>query len=137
VSLTPGTTVDAELVFFPSAWPLRALVKERYGTSESQATKWPHKTIADANTFAADALIVNPWIERLPFAFESVTPARRSHGWIIRDEAGSALPLDITERNAWVLNSLSGGRPVSLAGEWDGAAFAPLSVQAEGRFLRL
>src|SRR4029434_7811224 len=32
VSLVPGTTLDAELVFFPSAWPLRALVKERHGS---------------------------------------------------------------------------------------------------------
>ncbi len=30
VSLVPGTGIDAELVFFPSSWPLRALVKERH-----------------------------------------------------------------------------------------------------------
>ena len=137
MSLMPGTTVDAELAFFPSAWPLRALVKHRHGTVESPAHRWPHRTVAEANAFAAEALTMNPWIERLAFAFEAVTPVRRSHGWVVRDEAGHALALDIAAAKAWVLCSLSGGKPVSLAGEWDGETLAPLSVWAEGRFLRL
>ena len=137
MSLVPGTTMDAELVFFPSAWPLRALVKQRHGAVESPALRWPHRTIAEANAFAAQALAASPWLERLAFALEAVTPVRRSHGWVVRDEAGHMLPLAITDTKAWVLCSLSGGRAVSLAGEWDGERFAPLSVWAEGRFLRL
>jgi len=137
MSLTPGTTVEAELAFFPSAWPLRAMVKQRHGTSESQVAEWPHQTIAGANAYAAEAFTANPWTERLPFAFASVWPVRRGPGWIIRDEGGSALALDLAEAKAWVLYSLSGGKPVSVAGEWDGEAFSPLSVRAEGRFMRL
>ena len=31
-SLVPGMALDAELVFFPSAYPLRALIKQRHAT---------------------------------------------------------------------------------------------------------
>jgi hypothetical protein len=31
VTLPPGALIDAELVYFPSAWPMRALVKQRNG----------------------------------------------------------------------------------------------------------
>ena len=137
VSLVPGTTLDAELVFFPSAWPLRALVKQRHGPPESTIPKLPHETIAAANAFAAEALTRNPWTERVPFAFPAVTPVRRARGWVIRDAAGHALPLNVSEARAWMLYALSGGHPVSVAGEWDGEEFTPLSVRAEGRFLRV
>lgn len=137
VSLVPGTTVDAELVFFPSAWPLRALVKQRHGSSETVAPSLPQRTIAEAIAFAAAAVAANPWLERVPFGFTAVTPLPRAHGWVIRDAASQALPLDVSEPKAWILYSLSGAKPVSLAGEWDGEEFTPLSVWVEGRFLRV
>lgn len=137
VSLVPGTTLDAELVFFPAAWPLRALVKQRLGSPESIAPVLPHENIAAANAFAAEALATNPWIERVPFGFTTVTPVNRVQGWIIRDSAGYGLPLNISEARAWILYSLSGGHPIALAGEWDGEKLTTLSVWAEGRFLRV
>jgi hypothetical protein len=137
LTLTPGTTVDADLVFFPSAWPLRALVKQRHGPPDASLAEFPHATIAAANAFAAEALIANPWIQRLPLALAAVTPAPHPSGWVIRDQAADLLPLEVTDAKAWVLYSLSGGKPVALAGEWDGESLVPLSVRAEGRFLRL
>lgn len=136
VSLVPGTTVDAELSFFPSGWPLRALVKQRHGSPETIAPELPHQTIAAANGFAAAAFAGNPWMERVPFAFSSVTILQRTHDWVIRDAAGHILPLGVDDQKAWVLHSLAGGQPVGLAGEWDGEEFTPLSIWAEGRFLR-
>jgi hypothetical protein len=137
ISLVPGTALDAELVFFPGAWPLRALVKERHGAPESAAPGRAHDTIAEANRIAAEAIAANPWIELVPFALGAVTPVRRPHGWIVRDAAGDALPLEIPEARAWKLCAVAAGRPVALAGEWDGNKLTPLSVWAEGRFLRL
>lgn len=136
-SLVPGTRADAELAFFPSSWPLRAIVKKRYGSLQPVMPVLPHKTIAEANAFAAEAITANPWVDRVPFAFPAVTPLRRTRGWVIRDAAGHALALNISEDKAWMLCSLSGGQPISLAGEWDGLIFTPLSVWVEGRFLCL
>jgi hypothetical protein len=137
ITLIPGTVLDAELVFFPAAWPIRALVKQRHGSNDSVPINLPHPTIAVANSLAAEALTANPWLERIPFAFAAVTPVQRPYGWIVRDEAGHCLPLDIAESKAWTLVALAGGRTVGMAGEWNGERLRPLSVWAEGRFLRL
>jgi hypothetical protein len=137
VSLLPGTTIDAELTFFPSAWPLRALVKQRHGAPRNTVPELPHATILAASVFAAEAFTANPWLERLPLALASVTPQRRTHGWIIRDAPGHCLPLETPESKAWSLVAVSGGRPIALAGEWDGEVFRPLSAWAEGKFLRV
>ena len=137
VSLVPGTTVDAELVYFPGSWPLRALVKQRFGTPETEPPRLPHDTIGASIEFAAAAFAANPWIELVPLAFHSVTPVRRVGGWVVRDAAGHLMPLMVAEEKAWVLYSLSGGNPISVAGEWDGDRLRPLSAWADGRFLRL
>lgn len=136
-SLVPGSLLDAELVFFPSAWPARAVVKQRHGTAENFTPDYPHKSIAAANAFAAGAFIANPWIERVPFALAAVYPMRRTGGWIVRDEAGDCLTISLPERKAWRLLALSGGRSCAVAGEWNGQSLHPLSVWSEGRFLPL
>jgi hypothetical protein len=137
MSLIPGTTVDAELVFFPGAWPLRAIVKQRHGVIDNALINLPHLTISLANALAAGASAASPWLERVPFALSAVTPIQRPYGWIVRDEAGDGLPLDIVEAKAWTLVALSGGRPAGIAGEWDGERLRPLSIWSEGRFLRV
>lgn len=128
--------IEAELVFLPGAWPLRALVKQRQRTTAATGADLPHQMISAAVALAADAFTANPWVERVPFALAAVTPIRRAHGWILRDGEASCLPLKIADANAWRLVALAGGRPVAVAGEWDGEQFRPLSIWAEGRFLR-
>lgn len=137
VSVVPGTLIEAELVFFPGTRPLRALVKLRQGSPQFSLPQLPHANVAAASEFAAASFTGNPWLERVPFALASVTPMPRAQGWIVRDDAGQCLPLDISESKAWTLSALSGGRPVGLAGEWNREALRPISVWAEGRFLRL
>ena len=43
---------------------------------------------------------------------------------------GRALPVSLSDADCWTLLALSGGRPLDLAGEWDGQAFAPLTAWA-------
>ncbi|HVK57789.1 MAG TPA: SWIM zinc finger family protein [Candidatus Kapabacteria bacterium] len=135
ITLVPGTTIDAELVFFPSAFPLRALVKNRTGTPSTVEPVFQHKNISGAIAFGASAFAANPWIERVPFALSSVIP-RADNGWRVVDTDGKWLKLDVSEDVAWTLMSLSGGHPIALAGEWDGACLYPISAWAEGRFHR-
>lgn len=140
LSLVPGAEFEGELVFFPGAWPLRALVKARTtGTDTTPAADpgLPHASLDESNAFAAAAWSANPWLERLPLALAAVVPVQRASGWLVRDTAGHALPLAVAESAGWSLAALAGGRPLSLAGEWDGERLTPLGVWAEGRFLPL
>jgi hypothetical protein len=137
ITLAPGSSFAGELVFFPGAWPVRALVKHRDKGADPASFLWPHANIAEAMAMAVNALTANPWCGRIPFALAAVTPIQRVSGWIARDETGNSLPLKIPEAEGWKLAALAGGHRISLAGEWDGEQLRPLSVQAEGRFLRL
>ena len=137
ISFLTGTTLDAELVFFPGSWPLRALVKHRHGSQDAMPVELPHSSVAAANGLAADALTANPWIERVPFALAAVTPLQRSSGWILRDDTGHFLPLDLADTQAWRLVALAAGRNIAVAGEWDGERLHPLSAWADGHFVRV
>jgi hypothetical protein len=135
-SLVVGTALDAELVFFAGAYPLRALVKQRHGPP-SPLDNMPGDGIGVATQAYAAALARSPWIERFPLGLASVTPLRDGERWLVRDAEGLALPLARRFTRGWRLLALSGGRPLALFGEWDGEALLPLSAWAEGRFVVL
>jgi hypothetical protein len=135
-SLVPGTLLDAELVFFPGAYPLRALVKRRQGPP-SPLDRLPGDSIGAGTAAYGAALARSPWIERFPLALEGVTPLRDGERWLVRDADGLALPVARRFVRGWRLLALSGGRPLALFGEWDGDALMPLSAWAEERFVVL
>lgn len=138
ISVVPGTVIDAELVFYPGAYPLRALVKTRNGATLLIDTLPQGLGIAEAVTTYATALAHNPWIERLPVSLLGVVPLSVSDDqWVIQDATQHVLPIVPRFSRHWELFALSGGHPVPLFGEWDGEYFLPLSVWANGRFVRL
>lgn len=134
IALAPGTRLDADLTFWPSAWPLRALPRERRGAPVPLADPPPGApSLAAFLDGVADALARQPWLERFPAALHAVAPLRDdAGGWLLRDAAGAALPL--ARGDHWRLLALSGGRAVDLVAEWDGAALDPLGVWADGAF---
>lgn len=134
-SLAPGTCIDAELVFFPSATPSRAIVKTRHGIVSRPGIAGT--TIDDAIAARATALAQNPWIERWPMALRGVTPFVSGSKRTLRDESGRELPMRASSRVAWQLLSISGGAPIGVFGEWDGRALAVLSAWTDDAFLTL
>jgi hypothetical protein len=129
--------IDAELAFFPSAYPLRAVVRE-YFAPPAALTSLPGAPDCHAATGVyAAALAQQPWLERFPLALAAVTPELAGEHWRVRDQAGHMLPLVPRFERGWQLLALSGGRPLALFGEWDGMALLPLSALAEGEFWML
>jgi len=137
VSLSPGTSLDAELVFFPSHFPLRALIKTRHGAPAPLEGMPGCVNVSAAMATYADALARNPWLERLPFALQDVIPIQRESGCFVCDTQSRVLPLDPRFGEWWSLMALSGGCPINVFGEWNGDNLLPLSVWAGGRFVRL
>jgi hypothetical protein len=135
---TPGSRFDAELVFYPGAHPLRALLRERTGAPEPVAElPGPDSLDAALGEWSA-ALCRNPWTERLGLALRGVTPVRHGDRWVLRDSAGATLPLAAAADDAaWILLAAGGGRPVQVAAEWDGVALLPLGAVVDGRYLVL
>jgi hypothetical protein len=121
------TVVEAELVFFPSAYPLRALVKER-GAIVADVPSF-EVTIAQAMELYAAALARQPWLERFPVRLRSVVPFHRDDQWGVRDAANHVLPIASNYNKGWELLAKSGGHPMCVFGEWDGEVLWPLNVR--------
>lgn len=136
-SLVVGTLLDAELAFFEGSYPLRALLVQRHAAPRPAEALPGYATLDEGLDACAAALARNPWLERFPLPLHQVTPQRAGERWLLADAAGRALPLAARGSQGWRLLALSGGRPLTLFGEWDGAALTPLSAWAEGRMLLL
>jgi hypothetical protein len=143
--LTPGNWLQARLTFYASNYPLHAT----FSGSRSEAPAWAsveiprYATIAAALDAYAAALAHNPWLEHFPMLLQTVIPVRQAESktalWAALDATGAvqALPFAPRFEAGWQLLALSGGRPLSLFGEWDGNALHPLSAWVEDRFVVL
>ncbi len=127
-SLTPGTGTDADLVFYPGAVPLRAIVAARHDTV--RASPPAGGTVTGLLAGYAAALAQDPWLDSWPAVLE-VTPAR-SPVPAVSDAAGDVLPLHPEAGPGWTLLALSGGHPVTVAGEWTPRGLWPLTAWDEG-----
>ena len=123
-SLAVGTDADADLVFYPGAVPLRAVVLARHGGNGGGPPDGG--TIAGLLAGYAAALSADPWLDSW-LAVVAVTPSR-APAPAVRDAAGDALPLHPGAGDCWPLFALSGGRPVTMAGEWTPRGLWPLTA---------
>jgi hypothetical protein len=130
--LVPGTAFEAELAFWPSAWPQRALLASPPGGLVPVPLP-PAGDSALVSPLAAmaDALARHPWADRVPCLLEGVVPTLAPSGaWWLLDGHDAALPLG--GEGLWRLLAASGGRPITLAAEWDGERLRPLTAWADG-----
>jgi hypothetical protein len=123
-SLTVGTETDAELAFYPAAVPLRALVAARHDTFPGGPP--PGATIAALLASYAAALGEDPWLDTWPTVLDAI-PARAPFPCLY-DAAGDALPLHPGAGDCWPLLALSGGHPLTVAGEWTPRGLWPLTA---------
>jgi hypothetical protein len=132
-SLAVGTEIDSGLAFYPGAVALRALVAVRRdsGPGDTGPGGPPAGTTA-AGLLAgyAAALAEDPWLDIWPAVLD-VTPARAPLP-CLRDADGGALPLHPGAGDCWALFALSGGRPLTVAGEWTPRGLWPLTAWGEG-----
>jgi hypothetical protein len=133
-SLVPGTALPAELVFFPGAYPLRAIVRSRGPVEEMPGEMPGPGGIVEATQGYAAALACYPWLERFPLLLNGATPFAQAGEWLVADGQGRWLPLSRSFLHPWTLLAMSGGRPLGIFGEWNGERLLPLSAWAEGEF---
>ncbi len=127
VSWLPGSLVPAELIFFPSSYPLRAIDLARQDARQPEAIPGD-TTIELAIDRYRQALIQNPWLETFPLLIKDVTPSYDDDKWVIRDRDNHYLPLELPDLRGWQLLALSGGKPITLIGEWKGRQLRPLGI---------
>lgn len=131
-SLIPGTSVGAEVCFFPGAAPLRALVREMHDAPTQESALLGCRSVAESQMQLCERLALNPWMESQPVFLKSVVPVPSEGVWSISD-ASASMPCLAD----YSLLSISGGHPIDLAGEWDGNVLRPLMAGAQGRLANL
>jgi hypothetical protein len=127
-SLTVGTEADADLAFYPGAVPLRALVTARRDTFPGAPPAGV--TIAGLLAGYAAALGQDPWLDTWPAVLEA-TPVRVPVPGL-SDAAGHTVPLHPGAGDCWPLFALSGGDPLTVAGEWTPRGLWPLTAWDQG-----
>ncbi|MDJ0675401.1 MAG: SWIM zinc finger family protein [Calothrix sp. MO_167.B42] len=134
-SLVLGSCIEGELVFFDSAYPLRAIVKHRQGEPKPIQQIPGYSGVKEMMGVYAQALSCHPWLEQFPVLLNGVIPFQEQGKWLIRDAQNHQLPLMPSFSQGWQLLAISGGHCVDLFGEWNGEYLLPLSIWADNAFL--
>ena len=130
-----GSIINGVLCFYPSSYPLRAIVRLPFGiVTESQ----PFNGFSGFKSFTlaySKALLANPWLLDFPVCFENVKPIKKKNKLFILDKNNQQLEVLIQNQDDWKLLAMSGGYPIKIFGEWTGDVFIPLSAESEGRLV--
>jgi hypothetical protein len=127
-----GVETRAELAFYPSNYPLRAVVRQKFEDAGEFARPAGYADFAAFQEAYAEALSRNPWLETFPAVFPAVLPVALGEQAFLQDGNGQLLPLTYNKTYACKYFAMSGGHEIAFMGEWDGAALFPLVAWAEG-----
>jgi len=128
--VVPGTVIDAALCFYPGAAPLRALVRERFGTPQPLSAPVGAVGLRAALAGWTTTVAAEPWRSDAPMLLAGVMP---SADGFLTDASGESLPLAPGHREPWWLLAAAGGAPATVAGEWSPSGLRPLAAWADGR----
>ncbi len=135
-NLIPGLAMPAQLTFFPSNYPLRALIRQAEPPIPITSLSGT-PTIDSAVAAYAQALACNPWLDLFPMLLAGVIPLQTEAGWQVHDAANQVLPIAARFDKGWTLLALSGGEPLTVFGEWGGEVLLPLGAWAGKKFVSL
>jgi hypothetical protein len=125
-ALTAGSELRADVHYYPGQPPLRAVIGARRAKTAAAA---PPEATSDAAALLggwAAALEQDPWLTEWP-AVLAGTPVQAGDRWYLAGSPGGALPL-LGRESLWRLLAVSGGHPVTVAGEWSPAGLTALTV---------
>lgn len=132
-NLTSGMFVQAELIFFPSASPQRALIKRQINADEvstlNKFNNW--QQVAETESELNSSL---PFRGERPFIIHQLKPVQYNQQWWLQDADNKIMQLKTGYRNIWKLLSLSGGRAMDMAVIGKEDQYEPLGVWADKKY---
>lgn len=134
--LVIGSQIDAELVFYPSLHPQRALLKNTYQCTVAELPAG-YPDITSAHRAWRESRLQNPWLTRFPLLLQAVIPQfdAEQQRFSLHDQQGQTLACRPPEQ-PWQLLACSGGAPLSVFGEWRDSQLHILGVQGEMSYLK-
>jgi len=130
-----GKTMTGNLIFYPSAYPLRAIVK-KWETAGQQTTNITgYKDLQSMLEAYSIAIAQNPWVNTFPVLLSDVIPVYADGKYLLVDTIKHQLVIANNETSFWQIFALSGGNPVTVFGEWSKNKLLILSVSARNRYI--
>ncbi|MBC7904320.1 MAG: SWIM zinc finger family protein [Gemmatimonadaceae bacterium] len=133
LTLTPGSYIEAELVFFPSELPLRALIKRQI----SSPAVTGYKSIEGWNALAeieADLNSLVPFRTERPFILHSIRTVKYNNQWWLQDSSNNIMKIKPDFAGIWKLLSITGGEPKDMAVLGLEEQFSPLGIWTDGQY---
>ena len=117
--------MEATLVYYPSARPLRALIKEMSSPAEecSATLELPNEDLAGAITEYEDALTRVPWINIWPMRFSEARVRRNGEKLFLCSTNGGQAALPMLMSQMSTVAPLLAMEKIDGFGLWDGYAF--------------
>lgn len=134
---TVGSVFSGIVVYYPSNYPQRALVKSL------EWSKRPYDMPAGDEEIQAmlfrftKAWKDNPWLFSFPAQLNNCLPVFQEKIWSLIDKYQRIIRLADTPGEYWDLLALSAGKPLHLFGEWENSQFLPLSSWHDNRLIPL
>ncbi len=136
LSLSAGMFIQAELVFYPSASPLRAIIKRQLSSSVVNQfacfENW--LTVSEFETSVSSVLPVRT--ER-PYLVKKLKPIQFQNSWWLIDNDKFMMPIKNQDRVIWKLLSLSGGEAFDMAVIGKENSYEPVGLWIEQTYKSL
>ena len=112
-TFTPGMFTQAELVFYPSVAPLRAIVKRQIATNavNSFATFHNWQEVSETETLLSSIMPVR---SDRPFIIQQLKPVQYNNQWWLQDAEQKMMQLKNEYKTIWKILSLSGGDAMNM-----------------------
>ncbi len=128
-------TIEATVVYYPTQYAQRALMKEFVKVSE-QIPWLGHTNVQSSLEDYAKALAANPWLSVFPIVFQKVVPIMRESQLYLLDAHKAMIPCWVeTITVAWQIVAMSANAPIEVFGEWDGQSLTPLGAVSADSYL--
>jgi hypothetical protein len=125
--LSAGMYLQAEIVFYPSVVPIRALIKKQSAGTVSLPKTWLDnwKSIAEKEGASCAQMPVR---SEHPYLIQQVTPVFYNDSWWLKDTNNALVSIKPNFKSIWNLLAISGGEAVDIAVVGKENHFEPIGV---------
>ncbi len=132
-----GSTVSTELAFYPGITHERALpIDSNAAVNTRAAIDAVPETVDQLLHRVVQSMAENPWCTRFSFLL-CAQPAKVGEQSVLVDSLGNAVAWQCSAEQQLILETVCGGRPILLAGEWDGRSSRVHAANDNGVWFQL
>jgi len=133
LTFTPGMFMQAELVFYSSVTPSRAIVKKQIATNSNNSftafNNW--RQVNETETLLSMQM---PIRNDRPFIIQKLKPVQYNNQWWLQDAEQQMMQLKNEQKTIWKLLSMSGGDAMDMVVIGKEDKYEPIGVWDKGEY---